>query len=64
MGKLGYKAALQWLLENDDTSFIDDEPLIPSVTLCLVADIFGVDTDKALNDLIKRSEAVRKLLPT
>lgn len=50
-GKLGYRASLRWLVLNDDTEFLDDECGAPSVTLCLVADIFGVDTEKATADL-------------
>jgi len=49
--KHGYRAALGWLLDNDDTEWLSDECGSPSVTLCLVADIFGQDQDKAIADL-------------
>lgn len=55
MARMGYKSALDWLLDNDDTEWLDDDCGSPSVTLCLVADIFNVDQDKAIADLRRRS---------
>lgn len=52
--KLGYRAALDWLLDNDDTEWLHDDDASPSVTLALVADIFGVETEKATDDLRRR----------
>ncbi len=50
----GYKETLNWLLDNDDTEWLDDENGSPSVTLSLVADIFGKTTEQATKDLLKR----------
>lgn len=36
-----YRAALQWLLDNDDCTWLGDEPCLPPVTVALVADIWG-----------------------
>ncbi len=49
-----YAAAIQWLVDNDDTCFMDDEDPTPSVTLCLVADIYSRDVrTEAMPDLAK-----------
>lgn len=55
MGRLGYRASLDWLLDNDDTDWLDED-CGPSVTLALLADIFGVDQDKAVADLRRRRD--------
>jgi len=48
-----YSAAIQWIADNDDTQWLDDEHGSPSVTLCLVADIFGRTVEEATADLRK-----------
>ena len=53
MRALGYKKAILWIIENDDTEWLDDESPIPSITACLVADLYGVEIDKVINDLKK-----------
>ena len=56
--RLGYRACLDWLLANDDTTFLDadgvNEANTPSVTVCLVADIFGKPDEIVVTDLRKR----------
>ena len=59
---LGYRAALQWLHDNDDTDWLGDDvadctPI--SVTALLVADIYDRATDEVTADLIrlKKKEA-------
>jgi hypothetical protein len=52
--KLGYRASLDWILDNDDTEWLHDDEGVPSVAICLVADIFDVDTEKAVTDLRRR----------
>lgn len=54
--KLGYRAALRWLVVNDDTEWLDEEFGSPSVTLLLLADIFGKDAEKATADLRRLRE--------
>lgn len=51
--KRGYKFALQWLLDNDDCNWLDDEYGSFSVTLALVADLFGKSTEAVTADLRK-----------
>lgn len=52
--RLGYRATLDWLLDNDDTDWLDDENPIPSVTASLTADIFGHEVDRVTADLQRR----------
>lgn len=58
MSRMGYKEALDWLLNNDDTDWLDDEETgSPSVSACLVADIYqGGDTEKVTRDLKRKIE--------
>jgi hypothetical protein len=46
-------SAIRWIADNDDTEWLGDEPRHASVTLCLVADIFGRTVDEATDDLVK-----------
>jgi hypothetical protein len=49
---LGYNAALRWIIDNDDTEFLDDpEPISPSVTAAFCADVFDRSTDEVIRDL-------------
>ena len=56
---IGYRAALEWLARNDDTEWLSDDCGAPSVTLCLVADIYGRDVDKATADLRTTIERIQ-----
>lgn len=49
----GYREAIRWMFDNDDTNWVDDEYGTPSVTACLVADLFGVTTEKVTEDLLR-----------
>ncbi len=51
-----YQSAIQWIAENDDTIWLDDIPSIPSVTACLVADIFQKTEEQVINDIRKYKE--------
>lgn len=47
-----YRDAIEWIALNDDTDWLDDEyGYSASVTLCLVADVFGRTIDEATKDL-------------
>ncbi len=48
---LPYRAALEWINDNDDTGWLDDEDPIASVTACLVADIYRRDVEEVICDL-------------
>lgn len=48
----GYRQAIEWIAYVDDTLWLDDtEAGSPSVTLCLVADVFGRSIEEATADL-------------
>lgn len=59
MKRQGYRAAVQWLADNDDCEWLDEDDAAPSVSTCLVADIFGVDTDRVTTDLRRRRQEGR-----
>lgn len=45
-----YRDALDWIVLNDDTEWLDnDDPM--SVTLSLVADLWGLSSEQAVADL-------------
>lgn len=49
-----YNSAIIWIAQNDDTSWLDDANGSASITLCLVADVFGRSVEEATADLRKR----------
>lgn len=53
--RMGYRAALQWLLDNDDCSWLDDSGFMErmSISACLVADIYDKQQSKIPEDLRK-----------
>lgn len=56
MKRPSYRKAIEWILAYDDTEFLNDADPIISVTGSMVADLFGVDTDKVIADLLKLRE--------
>jgi hypothetical protein len=56
-----YRDAIMWIAQNDDTEWVEhledqEDGWSPSVTLCLVADVFGRTIEEATNDLRKALE--------
>lgn len=51
--RLGYKAAIELVALNDDCDETELEFIAASVSVSLVADIFGVDRDKAARDVLE-----------
>lgn len=51
MKRASYRAAIRWMAENDDTEWLHEPPHHPSVTACIVADLFGVDVERVESDL-------------
>ncbi len=50
--RLGYRASIAWLINNDDCDWADGDDDTPqSVTAAFVADCFGVDDEKVRKDL-------------
>ena len=56
MKRPSYREAITWLRLNDDTDWVHDKNGIESVCTCLVADLFGVDTDRVTRDLRREIE--------
>jgi hypothetical protein len=55
-----YREALVWLANNDDCYWLaDGDDAQPSVTACLVADLFGYDEEKLKKDLRRTLSIVR-----
>lgn len=53
----GYAFAIDWVVSNDDTEWLPTEGRPadpPSVTACLVADLFGKTDAEVQADLLKR----------
>lgn len=49
--KPSFRAAIQWIADNDDTEWLaDDEPIL-SVTAAFVADLFGSDEARVIRSL-------------
>lgn len=49
---LGYRAAIRWMADNDDTEWVKEQTdPSPAVTAALVADIYDRTTEEVLNDL-------------
>lgn len=46
-----YKDAIRWIVENDDTDWLDSSNGSLSVTGCLVADLFGKDDETVVKDI-------------
>ena len=46
-----YTQAVEWIVLNDDTDWLRDPNGVPSVTGCLIADIYGRTTDEVTADL-------------
>jgi hypothetical protein len=49
--KRPYREAIRWIVDNDDTEWLDEEDAAPNVTAVFLADIFDVDHDKVIADL-------------
>jgi hypothetical protein len=49
----GYKYAISWVCLYDDTAFIEDENYIPSVTVCLIAELYDKTTDEVIESIRK-----------
>jgi hypothetical protein len=51
---LCYRDALDWMLDNDDVSFVEEEDPAISVTGAIVADIYDRTNEEVIEDLRKR----------
>lgn len=56
MKRASYREAIAWIADNDDGGSEDAlEPTVVSkmITACLVADLFGVDSERVGNDIVR-----------
>lgn len=60
MKRPGYREAIAWIANNDDTEWLLDEFGSISVTAALVADLFDVSEEKLRNDLNREIMKARK----
>lgn len=56
MKRAGYREAIAWVAANDDPSTVDPELVHGAVTVGFVADLFGVDQDQVVADVVKLRE--------
>jgi hypothetical protein len=49
--KPSFRAAIQWMADNDDTEWLEDDEPILSVTAALVADLFGAEPKRVIRSL-------------
>lgn len=49
-----FRQGIDWILNNDDTYWLDENPEMPSVTACMLADIFGKTDEQVLAHLLRR----------
>lgn len=59
MARMGYRATLDWMRQNDDTEWVfppEGEEPIPSVTAVLTADIFDKQVEDVISDLRRNIE--------
>lgn len=48
-----YRQAIHWIVENDDTEFVNDEQPLISVAASLVADLFNKTDQQIIADIKK-----------
>lgn len=49
----GYRFAVQWCADNDESAARDLEEIALTISVCLVADLFNVSTTKVAADVLK-----------
>ena len=52
----GYRFAVQWCADNDEGAERDPEVVAETISVSLVADLFGVTTDKVARDVLRLRE--------
>jgi hypothetical protein len=53
MKRPGYREAIRWIVDNDDTSDIQSTEDYPNVTGSLVADLFDVTPERVVADILR-----------
>lgn len=64
MRRASYRDGIFWIAANDDTEWTEGAPETaqgtPSVTACLLADLFEVTTDRVRTDVIRKLKQLEK----
>lgn len=55
-----YSDAIRWIASYDDTEWVTESPEIPSVSACLVADIFNKTEKQVREDIEKELNKQKK----
>lgn len=63
MRRPSYRAAIFWIAENDDTDCVNARPLYPSVSMSLIADLFGVDDTRVISDVKRYLDRKKEIKP-
>lgn len=61
MKRPSYRAAIEWMALEDDVNWIYTDDKISSTSAVLVADLFGVSTERVTRDLIRFMEKRLKI---
>ena len=56
MNRPGYREAIEWMVLNDDCSWLDDDEPIISVTAAMVRDLWNVSDHKLFADMRRRQQ--------
>ena len=60
MKRPGYREAVDWLASNDDCYWLDEGELIPSVSACMIRNLFDVEEAKLYADIRR---ALKRIYP-
>ena len=60
MRRASYRDGIYWIAANDDTEWVDGDYGTPSVTACLLADLFSVDTERVRVDVRRKLAQLKK----
>jgi hypothetical protein len=64
MKRPSYKAAVEWIAVNDEPTWSDFNDVNSMLTVCCVADMFEVATERVTKDVLKvreRETVIRRL---
>lgn len=57
MKRASYRHAVEWIAYNDDDACMEEEIVREQVTVLLVADLFGVDSERVARDVMRKRKA-------
>lgn len=53
MKRPSYRMAVEWAALNDESAATDPEEVAGTISVCLVADIFGLDVARVVRDVLR-----------